>query len=180
MKKSKTFSPDKSLTQNQFALLCAVNRSSVTRAIENGLVTLDDEGKVLPGEAVNARYIRSHLLKAKRLIHLTAEEREQDFAILNALFSGADVYMPATPELYSADKIKISTEDDIFIFQVGFIDDESRDFVPVVEISRHPKKEKEICILPSEERVYLTIIKNELDSININDYRLEPLYMRQK
>lgn len=179
MKKSKTFSPDKSLTQNQFALICAVNRSSVTRAIENGLVTLDDTGKVLPSEAMNARYIRSHLLKAKRLIHLTAEQREQDFAILNALFSGADVHMPAAPELYSPDKIRVSDEDTIFIFQLGYIDDEG-DFVPVVEVSRHPGKEKEICILPNEERVYLTIIKNELDSINIEDYRLEPLYMRMK
>lgn len=179
MKKSKTFNPSKSLTQNQFALLCGVNRSSITRAVENNLVTLDDTGKVLPSAAMNARYIRTHLLKAKRLIHLSAEEQEQDFAILNSLFTGEHVHMPAAPELYSADKIKVSDEDTIFIFQVGFIDEEG-DFVPVVEVSRHPKKEKEICILPTEERVYLTIIKNELDSININDYRLEPLYMRMK
>jgi len=179
MKKPKVFDVNKAMTLNAFSVLTGVNRSSITKAVQNGKLVTDENDKILPAEWKNKKYIRRHLISAKRTLHRTESERAFDMAVLEALHTGGGVIQPAKYEKYSPDKIKISNDTYFYLYEIGVVEDQ--EFYPIAHYSKHTGREAEINVLPfCEMEICVMMKKGELSGFYIEDYCTTPLYMRLK
>ena len=171
----KSFDPKKAISQNSFAVLCDVNRSTILRMIESKTLTAEPDGKLIPQIYKNAKYIRKHLIKPSRYFKVDEEQRREDFQIINALFTGEKIEAPAEP--LNMEKMKICNDSDFYFYLIG-PEDEQGDFEPLILCGRLPKKEITIQILPNSEPVTVDVKGGYITQIYLGDYAVTDLYMR--
>jgi len=171
---SKAFDPAKPLSQAAFSSLLGLNKSSAHRGVENKIIFAESDSTIIP--AKNSVYIIKHLLSKKSLLHADPVRRERNFQILHALNSNTK--LPAIPEPFAVEKMKVSDEDNFYYYDIGTFPDDESEFMPLLQYGIFPGGESEILVYPNSETVTAVTLKNKLVEIHVDSYRVtEPLFM---
>lgn len=178
MAKTITFNPSAPMSQAMFARFAGVNRSSVTRALEANKLIAEPDGKIIAAVWKNASFIRRNLIKAKRSLHVTENQRMVDQEVLNALHTDNPVSFISAPELYFPEMIKESSDDNFYYYEIGTLT-EDEDFEYLLTIAKFKGREIEITVEPSNYSVTAVIAKGHLITVCVDsEIVTAPLYIR--
>jgi hypothetical protein len=178
-KSEKPFNPDEPIVMSQFAKIVGHNKSSIMRLVDRGKLIADENKKIIPSVFQNAMYVQRSLICADRILHTDKEQQQRDKESLFAIRTRTP--LPAPAEVYNYENMRMSTEDKFFIYELGFSDEDTGEFYPIAEYSKHPKGEYELTILPTDHAVTFIMQKGVIQNVNI-DYEAcsDELYMRLK
>lgn len=164
------FDIKKPITSYFFAQLCNIDRSAVTHGVQTGNICLDNEG------LINCSMLKNNLYMCKKIaksLHIgNEEERRYRAAVMNVLIT----HQAYTPEVkaqpFEWDKLKNEVS-----YLIGVMDGNNNDiFMPLITLYKGDDKGVEYTVSSNPFNISVSIYKNKLDRIFINDESAGDLY----